>query len=426
MKRVFLVSFLAFVLCCTSVFAAGEVFLDEDFSAIDNWTFNSSSTYWPVTPTVQNNALVLEFKGTRRNSRQTISRELSSAVQFESASNVSIIMDVEFGENIPVAEKFPAITGTPAVGKIKKQNEEYVYYLTVDGTEYIVSTLSAGKAYTISYNLNYNVPGEINVSVTDKETGTTELSSISCTFLNNSFNQIEFYAYCADAAYPASAKITRLKVFDDHFGVSGISVNDGAQNVRADSEILIEFSNDIDTANSTGGISVKDSNGEIVAFELEYPQSDDIKLTFPEGLKYNTEYTLTLTDGIFSSEGKRLDTKVYTFKTELPPFCYGNTNYTDENDTVISKDNVGSTEEINANIQVMNISGMEKKLMLVLTVYKDGKLHMVRGQEVIIPSLEGLQNASITATGLLADENYSTQLFVWSSQNTPVILPPEF
>ena len=426
MKRVFLVSFLAFVLCCTSVFAAGEVYLDEDFSSIDNWSFNSSSTYWPVTPTVQNSALVLEFEGTRRNSRQTISRELSSAVQFESAPNVSIIMDVEFGETIPVAEKFPAITGTPAVGKIKKQDDEYVYYLTVDGTEYIVSTLSAGKAYTISYNLNYNAPGEINVSVTDKETGTTELSSISCTFLNNSFNQIEFYAYCADAAYPASAKITRLRVFDDHFGVSGISVNDGAQNVRADSEILIEFSKDIDKVNSAGGIIVKDSGGKGVAFEMEYPQSDDIKLTFPGGLRYNTEYTLTLTDGIFSSEGKRLDTKVYTFKTEVPPFCYGNVNYTDENNTVISKDNVSGTEEINASVQVMNISGFEKKLMLVLAVYKNGKLYQVRGEDAVIPSAEGLQNVSVTATGLLTDDNYSAQLIVWESQSNPIILAPEF
>jgi PKD repeat protein len=97
--------------------------------------------------------------------------------------------------------------------------------------------------------------------------------------------------------------------------VVATSPADGAGGVSIETEIVITFSEAMDTGATEGAITV--SGATIKEFEWN---SDDTQVTITlEELEFDTEYTITVTDTATDAAGNALSDETFAFTTHAPP-----------------------------------------------------------------------------------------------------------
>ena len=120
--------------------------------------------------------------------------------------------------------------------------------------------------------------------------------------------------------------IDYIRLWDNSYKVSDISINDGAEDVPADTGVSVKFMSAPENS-SLKNITLKDEDANIVPMEITQDGSS-VDLYFPAGLKYDEKYTLTIPETVKNEEGVGVTPKEISFTTEPPAFRIGTLNTT--------------------------------------------------------------------------------------------------
>lgn len=102
---------------------------------------------------------------------------------------------------------------------------------------------------------------------------------------------------------------------ENDFTVTGVTPSDGAKMVSAVDDVVITFSQEVDSDTLANGISV---TGGDETYQIK-KSKNKVTLIFDEQLSYLTEYTVSLNETVTDLSGTALTPYEFTFKTEYDP-----------------------------------------------------------------------------------------------------------
>ncbi|MDY3928220.1 MAG: S-layer homology domain-containing protein [Clostridia bacterium] len=151
---------------------------------------------------------------------------------------------------------------------------------------------------------------------------------------------------------PLNVTVLDFKVYDISLTRESISIE--KENVRTDEDILVTFNTKLDSG-TIGNVFLYDSENNKV--DISIKQEDKSLIISPVGgLRYNTKYTLKLSDDLKNEQGVGLIEENFEFTTEQPPYrCDINVS---KNDNKVILSGV-----------IANLSPYEKKQGYILSGY---------------------------------------------------------
>ncbi len=415
-KFLFFSVLISFLISSVSVLADYQNYFTEDFTDLSNWEYIEKN--WVEQPKIENGKLVLNFAGLR-NKAQSITRKFPAEIALNGTSNLTVKLDVDFSDTVPVAANFPTITGISCSGRILKKNDKSTYEVMLGSKKYEVGEILPNHSYGMQYVINIK-EDTLKVCLTDKSAEGDNVKIITITDCGfngtQALKEISLFAYCTDVNYPALVNVTALSVFNDEFSVVSSSIDDGKVNVRADSDCILEFSKEVYLDSAKNGISLLDADGNQILTDISYADSTKTKLLikFPVGLEYNQQYSLKLSKGISDTDGNSLEDCVYNFKTELAPFSIGNVSLDD------------SDGKIKASAEVYNFSGREREINIFVLIYDDNKLVGGKAARHYIADRESDKKISVEMDIPDISKTYTKKVFLWETLKSPKYIKSDF
>lgn len=360
-----------------TVTAEDEYIFREDFQNLDGWTFRIGSRGWPVSPEIVNGALYMQLKGTRSNSNQVITAAFEESVNVENATNMVMDCNFSVGDVVPVMESFPIITGGAYEGRITEQDGNFYYrVITSDSLGYRdIMEIKPGNSYSLKVNINFYKKTRTVTLTNINENKSEKLYDLPYSKDVSQISQVQFFGYCNSSTDTGILNVDCLYIYNDEFAVKNLSIDEGQENVKTDSDIEIYYTKDVDKK-SLNEISVIDENGNEVLCDKTVDEGNEkcVKLYFPIGLKYNTAYSLLLPDNIADKNGNTAMGKTVNFKTEKPPFSCEEICFFDANNNKVDGDYIGEATVIKTQANFRNESGIIQKIYIITAVYEDKKL----------------------------------------------------
>lgn len=415
-KFLLLAVIVTILISSVSVLADYQNYFTEDFSDLSNWEYIEKN--WVEQPKIQNGKLVLNFAGLR-NKAQSITRKFPEEIALNGTSNLTVKLDVDFSDTVPVAANFPTITGISCSGRILKKNDKSTYEVMLGSKKYEVGEILPNHSYGIQYVINVK-ENTLKVCLVDKEAEENNIKIITvadCNFNNTQvLKEISLFAYCTDVNHPALVNVTALSVFNDEFSVVSSNIDDGKTDVRTDSDCVLEFSKEVYLDSAKDGILLSDTDENQIVTDISYADSTRKKLLikFPVGLEYNKQYSLKLSKSISDTDGNSLEECVYNFKTELAPFAIGN---------VVLDDGDG---KIKASAEVYNFSGREREVNIFVLIYEDNKLVGGKAVQHYIADKEDCKKISVEMDIPDSSKTYTKKAFIWENLQSPEYIKAEF
>ena len=415
-KILFLSVLISFLISSVSVLADYQNYFTEDFTDLSNWEYIEKN--WVEQPKIQSGKLVLNFAGLR-NKAQKITRKFPEEIALKSTSNLTLKLDVDFFDTVPVGANFPTITGVSCSGRILKKNDKSTYEVMLGSKKYEVGEILANHSYSIQYVINVK-ENTLKVCLIDKSPDRDSVKIVTvnnCGFNNTqTLKEISLFAYCTDVNFPALVNVTALSVYNDEFSVISSSIEDGQTDVRADSECMVEFSKAVYPDSAENGVLLSDINGNQVVTDISYADSAKKKMLirFPVGLEYNKQYSLKLSNSITDIDGNSLEECVYNFKTEPAPFAIGNVSL-DESDG-----------KIKASAEVYNFSGREREVNIFVLIFDDNKLIGGKAAQHFIANKESSKNIGVEINIPVSSKTYNKKVFLWENLQLPGYIKAEF
>ncbi len=413
-KFFLLITVMLVLLGSVSVSAEYKNYFTEGFTDLSKWEYKSQN--WPEQPKIEDGKLVLNFAGLR-NKAQKITRKFPEEISLSGTSNLTMKLDVNFSETLPISTSFPTVAGIPCNGRLLQNEGKTIYEVMLNGQKYAVGEILPNHSYSIQYVINIS-ENMLKVCLTDKNEDYVKIITITDYHFNDTqaLTSLSIFAYCADVNYPALTEVTGLSVYNDEFSIVSAGITDGDTNVRADSSFIVEFSKDVYLESAENGIVITDSDNNRVFTDISYATNTKNKLvvSFPAGLEYNKEYSLKLQKSISDVDGNSLKECTYNFKTELQPFAVSNIACT-ENGSVV-----------NASAEVRNFSGFEKEVNIFVVIYDGNKLVGGKAEKYIIAN--GEEGKKITVSPELPDatKTYTKKVFLWGNLGTPEYIKADF
>lgn len=115
-----------------------------------------------------------------------------------------------------------------------------------------------------------------------------------------------------------------IHVWDEDFKVTKTQFADKSENIPADTDFSVTFSN-IPKESSLKNITVKDSKNNSIPYEVSI-DGKTANLYFLTGLKYNEDYIVNIPSTVVDENNEAVREKNISFKTELPVLYIGMVN----------------------------------------------------------------------------------------------------
>lgn len=260
-------------------------------------------------------------------------------------------------------------------------------------------TVELGKWYIIKSRISF-ADRKVYTDIIDEE-GTVKSYTSSFTW-EIAFENITQFTLHKNDASGVKYVTDYVCLWDDSFGVKEISIKDGEDNVRIDTDIDIKFS-DLPKTESLENITIVDEIGELIDAEITL-NGKTANVYFPLGLRYNKTYTLSVPKSVVNENGDAAAEKSITFTTEQKSFIIGEI-----------KENV-TTNKVEANVTVKNGTMQDKILYLLIMAYdEDGtliKMDNIRGEA--LKGSETVISGEIDVTGLNVSD---VKTYVWNGVN---------
>lgn len=256
--------------------------------------------------------------------------------------------------------------------------------------------------YTIRLHLN-NATKTFSVSIEDDYGNKFDGITDSTGEVQNSYGLSNDTIYHVLFGYTADLNIELdyIKIWDSDIRITSSSIKNGDVNVSNDSDVVLEFSKDVNK-DSLSGISVNDSDGNIVPVEIT---ADDRKavIYFSAGLKYDEDYTLTVPTSVTDTEGKNINETIISFKTEPKPMLVENHG--------VEIDGTTAT----AHATAVNTTNKDKKVCIVMVVYdKDGNVIMMKN---VSENISATSTKEIYAECEIGNaEDVTVKAYVWNGK----------
>ncbi len=180
-----------------------------------------------------------------------------------------------------------------------EEGKEYLYRVTVD-------------------RANSTVQPEIYDAESGKRVDSTKLMTSPTNLAN--YKTFKGVTFRKDGIMTLGLTVNYVKVYDPTFKVEKVTMSQDDETVRIDSDIKLEFSRSIDE-DSVQNIEIKNAAGDAVQYESAIDGAA-VTLTFPLGLEYDTEYTLTIPDTVTAADGANAVPYENGFKTEKSPMFF--------------------------------------------------------------------------------------------------------
>lgn len=182
--------------------------LDEQFNIVEdeategfglvNWKFRNNK--WVVKPQVKDGYLNMTFKGGRTEYTQSLERPFDAVYDVKGKDTVVMEMRFVLGNNIPIAECFPAITGGAYEGRIGKNGDEYVYRVRTANNKFVtIGKLLPNNTYKLTVAFDFANKTR-NVTLYNETTQTSEVYN-GIKFQNNIryLSDIYFFGYALNS-----------------------------------------------------------------------------------------------------------------------------------------------------------------------------------------------------------------------------------
>ena len=191
-------------------------------------------------------------------------------------------------------------------------------------------------------------------------------------------------------------------LWDDSFGIKNISIEDGAEDVRIDTDIDLKFSGSINEE-SLENITLTDENGEIIETE-KTANGSSVKVYIPYGLRYAKTYKFLVPNTVLSASGDAVSEKEITFKTEEKTFLIGDI-----------KQNI-SGNKATSSVAIKNETSEDRTLYLLIMVYDENgtlvKMDNIKG--VAEKNKETTISGELDISGLNATD---IKAYIWNGVN---------
>lgn len=371
MKRVIFMLVLLWMgaMAALNVYAEEEVLFFDDF---DEYT-------WTASPTVTASDSWVTFDTL---SGKTITVEKNIEKDASNIGEITIEYKLRFeegAENISSTYSMPTITG-----KSLAADKETIYVAGISQKRFLFYHKSGNIAkYALKPNMDYLVRAIINYHKNSFEVAIYEDGNDVPVQIHKDMNPREI----KDLSSLQLGKITmsipkNVVIKMDYMKISSTGLNlksiapDMSKMIRTDSSISLEFSHELqeDTLNA---IKVVDKNGKEVLSEVKQDKDDKKKceIYFKGGLEYDASYTLQISDGLMSVDGKEFGGLEKTFNTEKSPFFVNSVLYYNENDEKISSDSLAGVKVLTNSVFISNSAGKEKTVTVLNLIYgEDDKL----------------------------------------------------
>lgn len=392
MKRIIFMLVLLWMgaMSALNVCAEEEVLFFDDF---DEYT-------WTASPTVTASDSWVTFDTL---SGKTITVEKNFEKDASNIGEITIEYKLRFedgAENIANTYSMPTIAG-----KSQAADKETIYIGGITSKRFLFYHKTGNIAkYAIKPNMDYIIKAIINYHKDSFEVAIYEEGNDEPVQIHKDMKPREI----KDLSSLKLGKITmsipkNVVIKMDYMKISSTGLNlksiapDMSKMIRTDSSISLEFSHELqeDTLNA---IKVIDKNGKEVLSEVKLDKDDKKKceIYFKGGLEYDASYTLQISDGLMSVDGKEFGGLEKTFNTEKSPFFVNSVLYYNENNEKISSDSLMGVKVLTNSVFISNSAGNEKTVTVLNLIYgEDDKLLR-------------LYNSGITAEN--ADKEYTIDM----------------
>ena len=418
MKKIVFMLVLIFSFGIFSVYAEDEINVSEEFSDssdISNWKY--TKRMWQTVPWIENDCLNMIFTGTKTASNHLITHTFDSTYNVANDNNIVLEMKVKFNDNVCLADSFPSIVGGAYDGKIENDDGKYVYKISAANNEKVtVGTIEPNKEYIITAKINF-VTKSRNVYIENVSTGDIQKAEdIKYSANVSSVQQIKILGYVENEDKPATVKIDYIKLYRDSFEIISSNIVNGEEDVSADSEISFSVSKAIleDTI-GTGMETSEDSNtgikvesDEFIPYHVSLKEDKrTVLIDFPTGLRYGSEYKVTIPATIKSISGDSIAESVYVFTTEKKPKRCENISVYDMAGAKLKIDSITNKNKIKLVSTLVNNSGNTEDIELLVAMYNStGKFLGIRTAPITVIDgkndytteidLSGLENVKLT------------------------------
>jgi hypothetical protein len=246
-----------------------------------------------------------------------------------------------------------------------------------------------------------------------KANDTDQTSTFNFRNPDNSIQYIRFLFNHPDSQVnPAAYYIDDLKVTKiDNLTLNSTSIQNGAVNIRTDSLVVLDFNKQLD-ASTIGNISMT-QNGTAVPIEINVDDGTysgkRCTVTFPYGLKNETQYQLSLPTSLKDFEGVSLQKTNINFTTEKLPFRVSKPAKS------VIQNNVASTS-----LNVTNFTNEDKKVTLMLLEFKDGFIINGKFEKTVVHP--GADNQQITLSMSVSDQTIIKEYVIEDVTNMAPLL----
>lgn len=155
-------------------------------------------------------------------------------------------------------------------------------------------------------------------------------------------------------------------------------------------------------------------------YDVSYNSEDNTAIISFEKLEYDMDYSLTISkDIITKTHGIPLEEEhIYNFKTISDPFNVGEILFKNSSGGIINVTNkLMKNDTIKASAEITNISDEPREYLMILVIYKDGKMLDVTAVSDIIPANTGLTGEDAVTTQLLTveEDDCDARFMVWDN-----------
>ena len=363
-KFLFLLSgILIFTAASVVAHADGEVIFQDEFSEY-TWTNNKNVTVengW-VTFDATNGGFTVE-KNVGADMANTTELEIEYKLRFE-----------ESVENVDNTWTFPRL-----IGKSTKDDEEEIYSAGIYVKRFLFYRNEGNIAqynflpdldYVIKAKLNY-IKNTFDVEIYEEgiETPVQKHALVPQNITDMTTMKLNVVRF----AVPKGSKISidYIKVLSTGLRMQEITPSI-SKKVRTDSSFYLTFSHELDKE-TLSAIKVLDEDKNEVVCDI-IPDAEDNKkyeIYFPAGLLYNKKYTLSVSDGLKSIDGKEAGGYEEDFTTEKAPFSIDSVLYYNQHSKKISAETLSGVTTLTNLLTVTNNSGMDKNIRVLNLIYDE-------------------------------------------------------
>ena len=283
--------------------------------------------------------------------------------------------------------------------------------------------IRANHTYTVSETMNFNTK-TFDMSLVDENDSANNRSWTGVNFDNTAATNITRIWFTFGSSTAATVDIDYIKIAsrsDNAFAVSGLtysdgtSITDGATDIPVNASLKMNFNQLMDTA-TLSGLTISDNASMGIVLDADGKSAD---LTFPNGLVYNKNYTITVSTTVKDYFGDTL-AQPYTisFTTQDEPASMieiGTPSFTDVDGNLIS--GLANGGSVKATVSVTNHSLVTtgNRNVILLLALKDNHNKLIDVSYIQLPITYGETQTLATGFELPANtSNMRCELFAWN------------